>query len=93
MTNDTDSFVQEVDESLRQDRFVDLLKKWGPWLLGAFVLIIAGVAFWMHLTVLWTGSLHLAIAVHAVYDLIATFTMAKWVKREEAAAAASATQA
>jgi hypothetical protein len=46
VTNDTDSFVQEVDESLRQDRFMDLIKKWGPWLLGAFVLIIAGVAGW-----------------------------------------------
>lgn len=54
------------------------------------MLIIAGVAFWMHLTVLWTGSLHLAIVVHAVYDLIATFTMARWVKREEAQAAAAA---
>ena len=53
------------------------------------MLIITGVAFWMHLTVLWTGSLHLAIAVHAVYDLIATFTMAKWVRREEFEAAAS----
>jgi hypothetical protein len=40
------------------------------------MLIIAGVALWMHLTVLWTGSLHLAIVVHAVYDLVATFAMA-----------------
>jgi membrane protease YdiL (CAAX protease family) len=54
------------------------------------MLIIAGVALWMHLTVLWTGSLHLAIVVHAAYDLIATFAMAKWVRREDAQAAAQA---
>ena len=54
------------------------------------MLIIAGVALWMHLTVLWTGSLYLAIVVHAVYDLVATFAMARWVKREEAQAAAQA---
>jgi membrane protease YdiL (CAAX protease family) len=49
------------------------------------MLIIAGVAFWMHTIVLWTGSLHLAMLVHAAYDLIATFTIAKWVRRDEAA--------
>lgn len=46
MTNDTDSFVQEVDESLRQDRVLGFFKKWGWWLLGAVVLIVAGVAGW-----------------------------------------------
>jgi membrane protease YdiL (CAAX protease family) len=47
------------------------------------MLIVAGVAFWMHVTVLWTGSLHLAMFVHAVYDLITTFTIARWVRRDE----------
>ncbi|HYN63243.1 MAG TPA: CPBP family intramembrane glutamic endopeptidase [Candidatus Limnocylindrales bacterium] len=51
------------------------------------MLIIAGVAFWMHVTVLWTGSLHLAMFVHAAYDLIATFTIAKSVARDEASEA------
>ena len=55
------------------------------------MLIVGGVAFWMHLTVLWTGSLHLAMFVHAVYDLIATFTVARWVRREEAAAGGAPT--
>ncbi len=46
MTNDTDSFVQEVDESLRQDRLVALLKKYGPWLIGAFVVFVLAVLGW-----------------------------------------------
>ncbi|QGZ95500.1 tetratricopeptide repeat protein [Terricaulis silvestris] len=46
MTNDSDSFIQEVDESLRQDRMLDLVKRWGPWLIGAFVLLLAGVLAW-----------------------------------------------
>jgi hypothetical protein len=46
VTNDSDSFIQEVDESLRQDRMLDLAKRWGPWLIGAFVLILAGVLAW-----------------------------------------------
>lgn len=46
MTNDSDSFIQEVDESLRQDRMLDVAKRWGPWLIGAFVLVLAGVLAW-----------------------------------------------
>ncbi len=46
MTNDTDSFVQEVDESLRQDRVLAMLKKYGPWLLGVFVVFIIAVLGW-----------------------------------------------
>lgn len=49
MTNETDSFVNEVDESLRQDRALALLKQYGPYLIGLFVLIIAvigGAQWW-----------------------------------------------
>lgn len=46
VTNETDTFVQEVDESLRQDRILGLTKKWGPYLIGAFVVIIVGVIAW-----------------------------------------------
>jgi hypothetical protein len=46
VTNDSDSFIQEVDESMRQDRMLDLAKRWGPWLIGAFVLLLAGVIAW-----------------------------------------------
>ena len=49
MTNETDSFVTEVDESLRQDRMLDYAKKYGPWLIGvfaAFILVLGGWQLW-----------------------------------------------
>jgi hypothetical protein len=51
VTNDTDSFVQEVDESLRQDRVLTFFKKWGLWILGAIVVLILGVIAWQA----WNG--------------------------------------
>lgn len=50
MTNETDSFVNEVDESLRQDRALDLAKKYGPYVLGVFVIFIAGLLAWQFWT-------------------------------------------
>lgn len=47
MTNETDSFVNEVDESLRQDRMLALAKQYGPWLIGVFLVILVGVAGWI----------------------------------------------
>jgi hypothetical protein len=47
VTNETDSFVNEVDESLRQDRLLEFAKRYGLWLIGAFVIIIIAVAAWM----------------------------------------------
>ncbi len=46
MTNETDSFVHEVDESLRQDRVLTFFKKWGFHLLAVFAAIIIGVIAW-----------------------------------------------
>lgn len=46
MTNDTDSFVTEVDESLRQDRMLTFAKRYGPMLIGAFLVLLVGVAGW-----------------------------------------------
>lgn len=46
MTNDTDSFVNEVDESLRQDRMLAVAKSYGPWIIGAFVAVIVAVGAW-----------------------------------------------
>lgn len=46
MTNDTDSFVSEVDETLRQERMLGAARRWGPYLIGLFVLIIVGVGVW-----------------------------------------------
>ena len=46
MTNETDSFVQEVDESLRQDRVLQFFKNNGIWIGGALLAIVLGVAAW-----------------------------------------------
>ena len=46
MTNETDSFVHEVDESLRQDRVLTFFRKWGLHLLAVFAVIILGVIAW-----------------------------------------------
>ena len=46
MTNETDSFVQEVDESLRQDRVLQFFKRHGVWIIGALIAIVVAVAAW-----------------------------------------------
>lgn len=46
MTNETDSFVNEVDESLRQDRMLGAAKQYGPLLIGIFALFILGLGAW-----------------------------------------------
>lgn len=46
MTNESDSFIQEVDEELRRDRALDVAKRYGPFLIGAFVLIVLGIVGW-----------------------------------------------
>lgn len=49
MTNETDSFVQEVDESLRQDRVLTFLRRYGVWLGGIAIVLLLGLGGW----VLW----------------------------------------
>lgn len=56
MTNETDSFVSEVDESLRQDRVMGFLRKWGFHILGGFVAIILGVVVWQGWTAYQTSQ-------------------------------------
>lgn len=46
MTNETDSFVQEVDESLRQDRVLQFFKRYGVWVLGALVVFVLAIGGW-----------------------------------------------
>lgn len=52
MTNETDSFVQEVDESLRQDRIMSFLRQYGVWVLGAFVAFLVLIGGWQ----LWQST-------------------------------------
>lgn len=42
----TDSFLDEVTEEVRQDRMFRLWKRYGPYVLGAVFLAVAGAAFW-----------------------------------------------
>ncbi|MEJ0059117.1 MAG: tetratricopeptide repeat protein [Terricaulis sp.] len=46
MTNDSETLFQEVEERVRQDRFVAMAKRWGPWVLGAFVAMLLGIGGW-----------------------------------------------
>ena len=44
--SETDSFIQEVSEEVRQDRMFALWKKWGPYVIGAIALIVGAAAYW-----------------------------------------------
>jgi hypothetical protein len=46
VSNETDTFVQEVDESLRQERMLGAAKQLGPWFIAIFVLVIVGLGAW-----------------------------------------------
>jgi hypothetical protein len=61
VTNESDSFIQEVDENLRQDRMLSLAKKYGPWLIGVFLLFILALGAWQ----LWQAQSVNAAREHA----------------------------
>lgn len=44
--SETDSFIQEVTEEVRQDRMFALWKKWGVYIIGGIVLVVGGAAYW-----------------------------------------------
>lgn len=46
MTNETDTFVHEVDEKLREERMMGMARRWGPWVGGAVVVFLLGVGGW-----------------------------------------------
>ena len=47
-TDPAQSFVREVDENLRRDQAQEFLRKYGPWIAGAALLFLAGVAGWIY---------------------------------------------
>ncbi|MEM8624448.1 MAG: tetratricopeptide repeat protein [Pseudomonadota bacterium] len=50
--SETDSFIREVTEEVRQDRMLRYWKKYGPLIIGGIVLIVAiaaGLAWWQRL--------------------------------------------
>lgn len=44
--SETDSFIQEVTEEVRQDRMFALWKKYGPYAIGAVVVVVGAAAAW-----------------------------------------------
>lgn len=44
--SETDSFIQEVNEEVRQAQMLALWKKWGPLVIGGIALIVAAAAYW-----------------------------------------------
>jgi len=46
VSNESDSFVNEVDESLRQDRALQMAKRYGPWLVGLFFVFLLSIGGW-----------------------------------------------
>lgn len=44
--SESDSFIQEVTEEVRRDRFFHYWKKYGVYVIGVVALIVAGSAFW-----------------------------------------------
>lgn len=61
MSNETESFVQEVDESLRQDRVMSWIRSYGPWVGAALAIFVAGLLGWQ----LWTDQQTSASRAHA----------------------------
>jgi hypothetical protein len=46
VTNNNDLFIREVDEELRNDQLKSIWRRFGALIIGAAVLIVAGVAAW-----------------------------------------------
>jgi hypothetical protein len=61
VTNDTDTFVQEVDESLRQDRVLNFLRRHGVWLIVGVIVVLGAVGGWQ----LWRNSQLEAARTHS----------------------------
>lgn len=46
MANQDESFFQEVEEAVRQDRYLAFIRKWGVWIVAALAAVLLGVAGW-----------------------------------------------
>ncbi len=47
MSNETDSFVQEVDQNLREERLMSALRRYGPWAGAALILVLVSAFGWV----------------------------------------------
>jgi hypothetical protein len=53
VTNDSDSFIQEVDEGLREERLMSQARRYAPWAIGGLIAVLAGIGGWQ----LWRGEM------------------------------------
>ena len=44
--SESDSFIQEVSEEIRQDRMFKLWKRYAPYVIGAIIVIVGAAAVW-----------------------------------------------
>jgi hypothetical protein len=47
-TDSGETFLREVDENLRRDQLQEIAKKYGAWIIGAVVLLLAAVGGWIY---------------------------------------------
>lgn len=50
--NDGETFLKEVDDELRKERVNSFVARYGWWILGGVLLLLAGIGGWLW----WTGS-------------------------------------
>ncbi len=61
----------EVEEELRKDKYNDLLRKWGPWVLGGAIVIVVSAAAWQGWEYWQTQQSHaMSDRYYAALDLI-----------------------
>ncbi|HRK63864.1 MAG TPA: tetratricopeptide repeat protein [Terricaulis sp.] len=82
MTNETDTFVQEVDEKMREERMVTMAKRWGPWVGGAVLVFFVGLGGW-----LWWSENRIAQARAHADEYVAAQALAREGNLEGAKAA------
>lgn len=60
-TDSTDTFVREVEENLRRDQAQDFARKYGTWLIGGILLLLAAIGGWIY----WQGEQREEAARHS----------------------------
>lgn len=45
---DSDTFLREVDDELRRERVTNFFTRWGSWLIGGVVLLLAATGGWIY---------------------------------------------
>jgi len=70
VTNETDTFVQEVDEKMREERMTAFARKWGPWIGAGVLAVLAGIGAWQ-----WWSEHRISQARAHADDFVAAQTL------------------